>query len=436
VEFGKHIDKAIWAFAAKALPAVYGIGFVFLVARVLPKEEYGGYVIIQTMFNVLSAVSAAFALQPLTKLAAETKQPSSLLTASLSMQLAFFCMISIGILFLRHLIAGAFDPNGDINLESLLPYIPLLLLVSMYRNLVVTILQSRYEVQRIFWIDAVYFLGVLAVIVVAHNVGLLQTASDVLRIVVVMFVCSTVLAILLTRRMISFALSGLRDAIAAMWRLGKFMFAGGVTYTLFVQMDVFFVTMFLGPVAAATYYNGKIFTRMFDLLAGVLQMFLVPFSSKAFRRNDREQLTAVAEKSICFSLLALLPVCIVMLFFAQPILHFLFDGKYDDAAPVMRILSVLAIIVPWNAVAVGYLTGAGNVKRGLYASIGLIVIALPMYALLTKFFGMIGASIALVSAFSVISVWLVFQLKQVILLRFWNVLKRVKDVREFIFSTK
>jgi O-antigen/teichoic acid export membrane protein len=432
VEFGKHIDKAFWAFADKALPAIYGIGFIFLVARVLPKEEYGGFVVIQTMFNLLSAVSAAFALQPMTKLAAETKQPASLLTASLIMQVVFIGIVALCVFPGRQFIASFLDPNAEARLASLLPYLPLLLLASLYRNLIVAFLQSRYEVYRIFWIDAVYFLGALMMIYVAHQFGVLKGASDVLSIAALMLAVSTLLALFLTRTTVSFTLTGWRESMASTWSFGKFMFAGGVTYSLFAQMDLFFVTTYVGPVAAATYYNAKIFTRMFDLLAGVLQMFLIPFSSKAFRRNDTEQLVAVAEKAICFSTIVLVPVFIMMTVFPQPILHFLYGGKYDAAAPAMMILSVLAFVVPWNAVAVGYLTGLGNVRRGLYASVGLIVLALPMYLLLTKLFGMIGASMALVSVFTLVSVWLVFQLKQVIPLRFWNVWKRVKDVNEFL----
>ena len=39
MEFGKHIGKGLWAFADKALPAVYALGFIFLVVRVLPEKE-------------------------------------------------------------------------------------------------------------------------------------------------------------------------------------------------------------------------------------------------------------------------------------------------------------------------------------------------------------------------------------------------------------
>ena len=55
MEFGKHVGKGIWAFGDKALPVVYGIGFIFLVVRVLPAKEYGAFVIAQTIFTFATA---------------------------------------------------------------------------------------------------------------------------------------------------------------------------------------------------------------------------------------------------------------------------------------------------------------------------------------------------------------------------------------------
>ena len=51
MEFGRHIGKGIWAFADKSLPALYGVGFIFLVVRVLPEEEYGAFAIIQSIYD-------------------------------------------------------------------------------------------------------------------------------------------------------------------------------------------------------------------------------------------------------------------------------------------------------------------------------------------------------------------------------------------------
>ena len=83
MQFGKHIGKGIWAFDDKALPAIYALGFIFLVVRTLPEQEYGSFAIIQSIFLIVSSLGYALALQPLTKFAAETDDNGAYIVASL-----------------------------------------------------------------------------------------------------------------------------------------------------------------------------------------------------------------------------------------------------------------------------------------------------------------------------------------------------------------
>jgi hypothetical protein len=63
MEFGKHIGKALLVFTHKALPAVYGFGFIFLVIRFLLAMEYGSFILIQVIFTMLMALRASFEFQ-------------------------------------------------------------------------------------------------------------------------------------------------------------------------------------------------------------------------------------------------------------------------------------------------------------------------------------------------------------------------------------
>ena len=70
MEFGRYLAKGIWGLADKALPVVYGLGYIYLVIRVLPEEEFGNWVLLQEVFLLISGLATAFALNPLLKYAA------------------------------------------------------------------------------------------------------------------------------------------------------------------------------------------------------------------------------------------------------------------------------------------------------------------------------------------------------------------------------
>lgn len=44
--------RAVWALAIKGLPALYGLGVIFVLLRALPVEEYGSYGVAWAFLNV------------------------------------------------------------------------------------------------------------------------------------------------------------------------------------------------------------------------------------------------------------------------------------------------------------------------------------------------------------------------------------------------
>jgi len=108
MEFGKHLKKGFWGFADKSLPAIYGLGFVFLVIRVLPKEEFGTYVIIQNLFLLFIAAGSSFALQPMVKYSAETEEIADIVTAGNWMYTIFVLVIGILVFVIKDPLANIF----------------------------------------------------------------------------------------------------------------------------------------------------------------------------------------------------------------------------------------------------------------------------------------------------------------------------------------
>jgi len=435
MEFGRHIGKGVWAFADKGLPAIYGLGFIFLVIRVLPENEYGAFVVIQqTIFTLIVALGNSLALLPLTKFAAETEDHGPYIVASLTIGGIFYLAASILLLMLK----GAFVPLLDAShqgiLTSLVDFLPALFLTAIYRNFATSLLQSTYQVQKIFWIDAVYFLGTLALTYYAHRVHHFSTARDLLVLNIIGQAASSLLAIVFTWKAMSVRLRFDRRAFKQIWDYGKFTFSGIVVYTIYAQMDVIAVSSFTGLAGVAVYGAAKTFTRFFDMTSQVLNMFLIPFSSKAARKGETEKLRITAEKAICFSTLVLLPVFLLMFLVPEELLHILYGGKYDSGASIVRIMSLLALIVPWNALASSYINGMGKVKEGFRYSIIMLAIVVPAYFILTPAFGAVGTSLGMVGTLASITILLLRYVNTIVPISIRNVVQRTGDVWTFLAS--
>ena len=427
MEFGKHIGKGLWAFADKALPALYGIGFIFLVVRALPEREYGAFVIVQTIFTVVSMMAIALALQPLTKFAAEKKENGPYIVAALTLTATFFALGVFIFVGGKRFIIPYLDPDPHSLLLLLFNYLPLTFFTAWYRIFSISLLQASYDVRKIFWIDAAYFLGTLILVYCLSKMHMFNTAEDLLRINIMTQAASSFLALVFTAKTMSVSLRFKKDAFGEMFRFGKFTFGTNSIYTLLTQMDVFFVSSFVGLGGVAVYNATKIITRIFDMASQVLQMFLIPFSSKNYALGEKGKLVVTIEKAICFSSLILLPVFLVSLIVPRELLHFLYHGKYDHGANILRVFGLMALVVPWNSAVVSYIIGIGKVRDVFYISIIYLAVTVPVYWLLTPLLGAVGTSIGLVTTFLVITVILVRYVQKIIPFTLMGVVRRFED---------
>lgn len=432
MEFGRHISKGLWAFADKALPAIYGLGYIFLVIRVLPQNEFGAFVIVQTIFVVVSTMSFSLALQPLIKYGAEPGKISQYIASSITLSAIVYLIAVLIVMLGKNIFSSLLDSGGQANLPTLFNYLPLLFLSAIYRNFAVSLLQITYEIKKIFWIDAVYFLGTLILIIFLQLADKFKTAEDLIILNIIGQGLSSLLALSLTFKLISIRL---RIEKASLWKIlnyGKYTFGGNSVYTIFTQVDIFFISYFVGISGVALYGSAKIFTRIFDILGQVLQMFLIPFSSKSFSRGETDNMRITAEKTICFSTMLFLPIFLIFMFFPEQILHILYRGKYTNAASLLQVFSFLALLAPWNGVAVSYLLGMGKAKEGFYLGLVFIVLTSSLYVTLTPAFGVFGTTLAFVISYFISTILYVRYLDRFIPVKVSNVIIRGKDVNEYV----
>ena len=306
MEFGKHLGKGLWALADKALPVAYGIAYVVLVIRVLPEEEFGNFVLVQEIFLIISGLATAFALQPLLKFGAEDRddQPQ-VVGAALLLNAAFVIISSLLLVVLSGPMAMLFNSPG---LATLILWVPAMLLASFIRNFTLILLQTKFFVQRVFWIDAAHFLGAPVLIWVWSRLHLFNSALDMVIINVISLSVSSAVSLFLSRRMLRVSLQPGKALLLQMWNYGKYSFGGIVSYLFYSKADSFILSAVSGPVQVAVYNSAKIFIRIFEMVTQVIQMFIVPATSMLSSRSDSASLRTLVEKSLLFSTVGMIPV--------------------------------------------------------------------------------------------------------------------------------
>lgn len=430
MELGKHIGKGIWGLADKSLPVLYGLGYVLLVIRVLPEEEFGNFVLVQEVFLIISALATAFSLQPLLKFASEENADLPNVTGT-----AF--LLNIGVVLVPSvLIAGGRDVLAALlnspRLSSLLLYVPALLVCSFPRNFTLILLQSRFRIREVFIVDAFHFLAAPFLIWIVSRMHRFSDAAILLQINLVSLSLSSLVGVILSRRMLRMRLRPNRDEARRMWEYGSYALGGMASTTLYTKADIFLLSSFGGPVQVALYNSVKVFTRLYEMVTQVIAMFILPGVSHLASRGEERSLIALVEKAIAFLTIAMIPLVLLFLLLPAPLIETIYQGRYLDGIPLMRVFAFLALLVPIIGVATNVLMGLGEAKIGFRLSLHQLLASLAAYLVLIPLLAAMGAAVAYLLASLYLAVVSTVYLRRFVPISVRGLLQRRNDLWNFV----
>jgi O-antigen/teichoic acid export membrane protein len=432
MEIGKHLSKGIWGLADKALPVVYGLGYVLLVIRVLPEEEFGNFVLAQEIFLIISALATAFALQPLLKFGAENSAEHREIVSTTFLLNAGFT-VAAGLILLA---GGGFlaEILRSPALAGLMFYVPVMLAASLVRNFTLTLLQSQFRIKEVFWTDAVHFLGAPLLTWAVSRMNMFDSADDLLRINIYSLSASSLLGLALSRRLIVVSFRIDRGVFRRVWDFGKFSLGGIVSFLVYSKSDTFILSSFGGPVQVAVYNSAKVFVRVYEMVGQVLQMFLLPAASRLSSSGQTDSLRSLSEKSILFSTLGMLPVFLMFFIVPDVWVGILYGGRYPDSIALLRIFAFLSFVVPLMSVESNILLGLGEARLSFVIGLVMLAVSVAAYLFCIPFLGAAGAALGYLASTAVTAWILVKKTDPFVPVTLRGVLGRWRDLAAFLRS--
>jgi O-antigen/teichoic acid export membrane protein len=344
-----HWKKVFWAYMDRSLPLLYGLGFVFLVVRRLPKEEYGLYALAFAFLMIALNLQKNFLFDGLIRYLAPKDAPTrSLVTASLAFAFVITLAFTVALLAFRMILEHIFDAPG---FAAIVPLIVLVFVVYLLRDYCVTFLSVRIQSLRIFGVDLAYYGPVFVLLAVASFRGQLQTAADVFRINLIASLFSLAVGLALSSFYWRPELKLSRDAFRKLSNFGKYNFAAGVGFSLQGELDTIVLGAVLNPIAVATYSSGKIFFKFYNLQDQLLQQVGYPALCRAHSQEDPKLRLDLTEKMMAYSTMAIWVASALLLILAHPVMNWIYHGLYPEAPTVFSILVLGTFVTPMNTIA-------------------------------------------------------------------------------------
>ena len=429
MRFSDYLSETFWVALDKALPLVYGLGYVVVVVPALPENEFGLLAIIEVVFYFILAIDNSLVQTPMAKFVSENEAgawaiPNGFILSALI--LFVFGLLNVAG---SAVLAGLFHAPKLVEMRW---YVPALLAAAYLKNLSSQICMARQWTGRLFAIDAIYFLGSLVLLIVFRISGVLSSAAPV----VLANVCTALLAscaglILTWRTLQQSRWQARQQEILRFLGFGKYSLGAGLGAYLNAQLDTIFVAHYCGPIPLALYRSGKIIYRFYNAFSQAAQVMIFPLASKFAAAQRKDDMRALFEKSIFLSYLALVPLNIALWVGADWIFAQLYHGKYAEGVAVFRWLLLGAFALPWGTIGINLLLGAGKPNQ----TFRITWMTVAIYALcsiwLVQKLGAVGAAIATVIGIVAGALLTSFFVHQLIGFTWQGIVRRYADVQNF-----
>lgn len=329
--------------SGNASAAILGFISFALLARMLDKHDFGNLMIFITLGTFFDLLRTGFIHTPLIKFVSGVSEDEKKKVIGTAWAFGLMITTGIGILsFLIYLFLGHLIKNEGF--LFFMKFVWILSFATLPFNFGAWILQSELKFNRILFIRWIN-LGAFVILLLLNFY--FQKGVDY---IIYSFLAANILASIICMAANWTKVSYLKYASRAKMKefanFGKFSMSTMIGSNLLRSSDTFMIGALLGPAAVAIY---SIPSKLFEVVEIPLRSFVataLPNLSRMIHARDEEGLKRLFERSSGLITVMLVPVVLICIIFAEPLVVMLAGSQYAESANILRIFAVFALLMP------------------------------------------------------------------------------------------
>ncbi len=419
-----HLSAGAYSLMSRAAEFVLGfLGFMLLV-RVLDKETFGVWVLFITVTSIVDMARSGFLQNGLIRfLAGEEEQGERtiLLTASLVLNILLTFLFIIGLWQIGPYLEDWV--NAD-RLAGLLlihcAVLPVLVLLTQYN----IVMQARMDFRALFWSGIVRTLPFFGFITYSFLFSPHLSLTELAWAQNACLVLATGAAWWQSRSYLHFARRWSKGWIWRIFHFGKFVFGTNLVSMLSNSLDKFMLGAFLSPVQVAVCNAAGRVMNFIEVPVNSVAVVTYPRAAGQAAKGEEDALVRLYESSVGKMLAMTIPFFLFVLLCAEWIILLVAGPDYGEAVLFLRIISLLALIRPFDRQAGIFLDATGLPGLNFLLVVLTLILTILLQVVLIHGTGLYGAATALVAATGITAL-----IKQAVL-RYYYPVRPVYALRE------
>jgi len=370
---------------------VLGLLGTMVMARHLPAEAFGTFVLFQVAVSFLTQVSGFGLNESVTKFVTSTENKRhrrQLINTTLYFRVFTIIVVSLVASVIRPTLFAVF---GSSLIADLAVFVPLLFLLESSNSLLKSILQGLFLFSRIGLADFVAsVLNLLLVLVFVLFLDRGVIGLIYARVIALSVSCAFAYSFIPTRKRLEFHFNIMKQVLA----FGFPLQVNDILTFIFRRIDTLVIGAYLGTVDIAYY---EIARKIPDYLARLFESFrsvYFSFMSKLFAREQWDKATQMLNNSTRWISFLTTVGALAALVFGSSIISLLFSDRYLPSAPVFVLLMIRLNIALISNLLGTALVAVGDSNKPAIINVVHTAVALLGNLIFLPIFGIVGAALA------------------------------------------
>lgn len=374
------------------LTVLFGFLSFFLLVRVLDKEQYGTWVLFLSVVGIVEMGRNGLTQEALVKFlsSANRSEQRRIITAAFIINSFMTLLISLAIIFAGPLLSESWEA---VEITRMLNLYILVFFFSGILNQLNCIEQANLRFTGIFYSGISRQIIFFAYILYCFLFKVQTNVISLTYMQIISCVIATVIALVYTRKTLKFTKRIDIPWIKKIINFGKYTFGISLSTVLAGSIDQMMLGSLLSKSASGSFNVALRVTNMTDIPTNAMATIVYPQMSRLDGKNETAySVKYIYEKSVGVILAILLPIIIVTFVLAEPVIHFIASSKYDDAVPLLRVILLSCLFLPYGRQAGVLLNSTNNTKFNFIIVVMNATLIIVFNFLLIKKFGVIGAA--------------------------------------------
>jgi O-antigen/teichoic acid export membrane protein len=371
--------------SANYLIQILMFGSQMFVAWILTPEDIGRIKIMQSYLGV-AIIFAGFGFNTSTLKLISEKRPFAEKYALFSVVLKYnyIALIFVYIIMLVFSLLNLISKDMVIN--HIFPVYSIMLFPITLNTLMIAYLQGLKKIKEMAKIQTITsFISLTIIIILTYFFYLYG------------YITALILGFITTYLFLSLTIKNINRDVTEIsldksfqihWQYAKFSFLANGLSRISLFMDIFLMNYLISDRTAVGYYGFALTVIVaFRLITGTVQQICTPFFSEK-STNFNEWKSIYKKYNFLFQVGSLI-ITIISIFLLPEIINFVFQGKYDNSTPFLRILVISWFVRNLYSIKGIALLGLGKIHLNFYSSL----IVLPI-SIITTYYGNLVSAIS------------------------------------------